>query len=174
MTIHGLRLTIYDFMFTIKANYSDTVEVNTNLENVREFFSDIKNFVELMPGIESIHTDAKGITHWTIRAEIPIVGAMMQKFAVQLSENDEDRIEWSPVAGETKNLLRYAADFLEKGKNLTLVHFSQVVEMRRSSARELHLLAGLAGESIISNEMSKKIAEMIKIFVRKAKEKLEK
>ncbi|HEY0050013.1 MAG TPA: SRPBCC domain-containing protein [Pyrinomonadaceae bacterium] len=161
-------------MFTIKANYSDTVEVNTNLENVREFFSDIKNFVELMPGVESIHTDAKGVTHWTIRAEIPIVGAMMQKFAVELSENDEERIEWSPVAGETKNLLRYAADFLEKGKNLTLVHFSQVVEMRRNSARELHLLAGLAGESIISNEMSKKIAEMIKIFVRKAKEKLEK
>jgi hypothetical protein len=54
------------------------------------------------------------------------------------------------------------------------VHFSQVVELRRSSARELHLLAGLAGESIISSEMSKRVAEMINVFVRKAKEKLEK
>ncbi len=160
-------------MFTIHAKYSDKVEVKTSLEKVREFFSDIKNFVELMPSVESIHTDAKGIAHWTIRAEIPIVGSIMQKFAVELAENDEERIEWIPIAGETKNLLRYAAEFVEKGKNLTLVQFSQAVEMRRDSARELHLLAGLAGESIISNEMTKKIAEMLKIFVRRAQEKLE-
>ena len=160
-------------MFTIRAKYSDKIEVKTNLEKVREFFGDIRNFVELMPSVESIHTDAKGIAHWTIRAEIPIVGAMMQKFAVELAENDEERIEWIPVAGETKNLLRYAAEFIEKGKNLTVVQFSQAVEMRRDSARELHLLAGLAGESIISNEMTKKIAEMLKVFVRRAQRKLE-
>ncbi len=160
-------------MFTIRAKYSDKVEVKTSLEKVREFFSDIKNFVELMPSVESIHTDAKGIAHWTIRAEIPIIGSMMQKFAVELAENDEERIEWIPVNGETKNLLRYAAEFIEKGKDLTLVQFSQAVEMRRDSARELHLLAGLAGESIISSEMTKKIAEMLKTFVRRAQEKLE-
>lgn len=160
-------------MFTINAKYSDTVEVNTNIEAVREFFADIRNFIELMPGIESIHTDAGGIAHWKIRAEIPFVGSMTQKFDVQLTEDNENRIEWSPVQGETKNFLRYAADFLEKGKDLTLVNFSQAVEMRRKSARELHLLAGFAGEKIISGEMSKRIAEMIQNFIAKAKERLE-
>ena len=160
-------------MFTIRAKYSDKVEVKSNLEKVREFFGDIKNFVELMPSVESIHTDAKGIAHWTIRAEIPIVGAMVQKFAVEPAENDEERIEWIPVSGETKNLLRYAAEFIEKGKDITIVQFTQAVEMRRDNARELHLLAGLAGESIISNEMTKKIAEMLKIFFQRAQEKLE-
>lgn len=161
-------------MFTIRANYSDTVEVNTSLEKVREFFSDIKNFVELMPGVESIHIDAQGVAHWTIRAKIPFIGAMTQKFAVVRTENEEEIIEWSPVAGEAKNLLRYAAEFLEKGKNLTMVNFSQAVELRRKSARELHLLAGLAGESVISSQMNSRIAEMLKIFVQKAKERLEK
>jgi carbon monoxide dehydrogenase subunit G len=160
-------------MFTIRANYSDTVEIRSELEAVRAFFTDIKNFVELMPGIESIHTDAKGITHWRIRADVPLIGSFKEKFAVELTENEEDRIEWSPAAGETKNLLRYAADFLEKGKDLTLVSFSQIIELRRNSARELHLLAGVAGESIINREMSRQVGEMIKIFVRKAKEKLE-
>ena len=47
------------------------------------------------------------------------------------------------------------------------------VELRRTSARELHMLAGLAGESIISNEMSKRIAEMITVFIDRAKAKLE-
>ena len=161
-------------MFTVKAGYSDNVEVETNIEKVREFFLDIKNFADLMPGIASIHTDAKGVAHWKIQAEIPLVGQMMQKFAVELSENSDERIEWFPVSVETQNFLRFSAEFLEKAKNVTLIHFSQMVELRRKSARELHYLAGLAGESLISTEMTKKVTEMIKVFIQRAKEKLEK
>ena len=161
-------------MFTIKAGYSDNIEVRSNIEKVREFFSDMNNFADLMPGIASIHRDAKGIVHWKIEAEIPFVGPMMQKFAVELGEANEERIEWYPVAVETQNFLRYSAEFLEKAKNVTLVHFSQMVELRRKSARDLHMLAGLAGESIISSEMTKKITEMIRVFINRAKERLEK
>lgn len=161
-------------MFTVKASYADDIEVKTSLENVRDFFADIRNFADLMPGIAAIHTDAKGVAHWKIQAEIPFVGQMMQKFAVQLAESSEERIEWSPVPVEKQNFLRYAADFLQKAENITLVRFSQFVELRRNSARELHMFAGLAGESLISSEMSKRIAEMIKIFIKRAKERLEK
>src|SRR3982751_4940060 len=136
-------------MFTVKAGYSDNIELNTSIERAREFFADIRNFADLMPGITSIHTDAKGVAHWKIEADIPIVGTMMQKFAVELAENTEERIEWFPVPIETQNFLRYSAEFLQKARNRTLVHFSQMVELRRRSARELHLLAGVVGESVI-------------------------
>jgi carbon monoxide dehydrogenase subunit G len=161
-------------MFTVKAGYSDDIELKTGVEQVREFFSDFRNFADLMPGILSIHTDAKGVAHWKIEADIPIVGSMMQKFAVELAESSSERVEWFPAGIETGNLLRYSADFLEKAKNVTLVHFSQMVELRRRSARDLHMLAGLAGETVISNEMTKKISEMIKVFILRAKERLEK
>lgn len=161
-------------MFTIKAGFSDNIEIGSNVEKVREFFQDLRNFADLMPGIAGIHTDAKGVAHWKIEAEIPLVGLMMQKFAVELAENSEERIEWFPVARETQNFLRFSADFFEKAKNQTMIHFSQMVELRRKSARELHMLAGLAGESLISNEMSKKVTEMIKVFIQRAKERLEK
>jgi hypothetical protein len=161
-------------MFTIKAGYSDNIELRSNIEKVRDFFADIRNFAELMPGIQQIHTDAKGVAHWKIQAEIPFVGAMMQKFAVELAENSEDRIEWSPLRTEAENFLRYSADFIQKAKDLTVVHFSQMVELRRRSGRELHYLAGLAGETLISNEMAKRITEMIKVFIDRAKERLEK
>ena len=134
----------------------------------------MNNFADLMPGIASIHKDAKGVAHWKIEAEIPYIGSMSQKFAVELAENNEERVEWFPIAVETQNFLRYSADFLEKAKNTTLVHFSQMVELRRKSARDLHMLAGLAGESIISSEMTKKITEMIRVFIHRAKERLEK
>ncbi len=161
-------------MFTIKAGYQDQIEVRTSADKVREFFLDVKNFADLMPGVTQIHTDAKGVAHWRIQADIPFVGPMLQKFAVELAEDSEDRIEWSPIRVETENFLRYSADFLEKAKNVTLIHFSQMVELRRRSARDLHYLAGLAGESLISTEMSKKVAEMIKVFIGRAKERLEK
>jgi len=161
-------------MFTIKAGYTDQIEFKSSAEKVREFFCDINNFADLMPGISSIHKDAKGITHWKIEADIPVVGPMTQKFAVELAENSDERVEWFPIAVETQNFLRYSADFLEKAKNVTIVRFSQMVELRRKSARELHMLAGIAGESLISTELSKKITEMIKIFIQRAKERLEK
>jgi len=161
-------------MFTVRACYADDIEVRSSIDQVREFFADITNFAELMPGISQIHTDAKGVAHWRIQAEIPYVGQMLQKFAVELAESTAQRIEWSPIRTEARNFLRYSVDFLEKAKGGTLVHFSQVVELRRRSGRELHYLAGLAGESIISHEMTKRIHEMIKVFINRAKEQLEK
>ena len=161
-------------MFTIKAGYTDDIEVRSSVDKVREFFSDFSNLVDLMPGITQIHTDSKGIAHWRIQAEIPYVGQMLQKFAVELAECTADRIEWSPLRIESENFLRYSADFLAKAKNVTMVHFSQMVELRRRSARDLHYLAGLAGETIISNEVSKRVTEMIKVFIDRAKERLEK
>ncbi len=106
-------------MFTVKAGYANDIEVRSSIDKVREFFADVSNFAELMPGITQIHTDAKGIAHWRIQAEIPFVGQMLQKFAVELAEDSEDRIEWSPIRVETENFLRYSADFLEKAKNVT-------------------------------------------------------
>lgn len=160
-------------MFTVKAGYSNDIEIASGIEKVREFFSNITNFAELMPGVQQIHTDAKGVAHLKIQAEIPVVGAMLQNFSIQLAEQTEDRIEWSPIAAEAQNFLRYSADFLEKAKDVTLVHFSQAVELRRERARDLHFLAGMAGEAIISSEMTKRFAEMVKIFIEKAKQRLE-
>src|SRR4029079_16240928 len=160
-------------MFTVKAGYSNDIEIHSSAEKVREFFLDITNFAELMPGVMQVHTDAKGVAHWKVETQIPVVGKILEKFSLELAENSEDRIEWSPLRPEAENFLRYSADFLEKARNVTLVHFSQVVELRRKSARDLHYLAGLAGESIISNEMTKRITEMIRVFISKAKERLE-
>lgn len=161
-------------MFTIKAGYSNDIEIRSSIDQVRAFFLDITNFAELMPGVVNVHTDSKGLAHWRIQTEIPVVGQILQNFTLELSEHSSDRVEWLPIRSEAQNFLRYSADFFEKAKNVTLVHFSQMVELRRRSARDLHMLAGLAGEAIISKEMTKRVTEMIRVFIDKAKHKLEK
>jgi hypothetical protein len=126
-----------------------------------------------MPNVEGINLNPDGTARWTIRAEIPLIGAMRQSFTVEVAENSDERIEWIPKRGETQNLLRYAADFIEKDANLTLV---QLLKTSNCAAfrQRASFLAGLAGESRVSKGMQMEVAGMIKNFVRRAKEKLEK
>lgn len=160
-------------MFRIKAEYSEQLELKTSIERARKFFGELRHFTELMPGVESIRKEASGIIRWTVRADVPLLGAMRADFAVEQTDDAPQRIEWSPAAIEKQNYLRYAASFEPRGAAATLVRITQRVEMRRQRATELHLLAGLAGESRISAEMQKRVAEMVKTFLARARAKLE-
>ena len=127
-------------MFRIKAEYSEQLELNISLDRAREFFGELKNFVDLMPGIENIKSEASGVARWIVRTDVPVIGCMRANFAVELTEDSPDRIEWSPASGEKKNYLRYAASFVERSATSTLSH-TAASEMRRAQARR-HLLAG--------------------------------
>lgn len=159
-------------MFRIKASYTEQLELRTTIERAREFFSEFRNFVDLMPGIESIRKEAGGIMRWMVRAEVPVIGAVHASFAVEKTEDRPERLEWSPARSEAKNYLRYAAAFEERGHKV-LVRIAQHVELRRSHGRDFHTLAGLIGEGAISAEMQKRVSEMIKTFLERAQEKLE-
>jgi len=159
-------------MFRIKASYKDQLELMTSIERAREFFGELANFVDLMPGIEGIKKDASGIMRWIVRAEVPVIGAVKASFAVAKTEDRPDRLEWSPIPGEMKNYLRYVAAFEERGHKV-LIRIAQHVELRRTHAKDLHLLAGLVGEGAISAEMQKRVAEMIRTFLERARAKLE-
>ncbi len=159
-------------MFRIKASYKDQLELRTSIERAREFFGELRNFVDLMPGIEGIRKEAGGIMRWIVRAEVPIIGSVVTSFPVEKTEDRPEMVEWSPARGEMKNYLRYAAVFEERGHKV-LIRIAQHVELRRPHARDLHRLAALLGEAAISAEMQKRIGEMIKTFLQRARTKLE-
>jgi carbon monoxide dehydrogenase subunit G len=159
-------------MFTVRASVNEQFDIAAPLEAVREFFSRIENFAELMPGVARAYRDAAGIGHLTIEAAIPLVGKMTQQFAVEPVEETENRIEWSPKRGETENLLRYSADFMPAAEG-TKVQFAQAVELRRNKARDLHFLASMAGESLLSSKTTEEYVKMVKQFIAKAKIRLE-
>jgi carbon monoxide dehydrogenase subunit G len=159
-------------MFRIKATYKDQVELKTSLERAREFFGELRNFVDLMPGIEGIKREAGGIMRWRVRAEVPVIGSVLASFAVEKTEDQPDRLEYSPIRGEMKNYLRYVAAFEVRGQKV-LIRIFQHVELRRPHAKDLHFLAGLIGEGAISAEMEKRVTEMIKTFLERARLKLE-
>src|ERR687886_525619 len=93
------RFSIHDSrgraVFQIKAGYDEQLEVKTTLGQAREFFADLRNFVELMPGVESIKQEAGGVARWLIRAEIPVIGAVRHAFTVEQTADAPERIEWS-------------------------------------------------------------------------------
>lgn len=159
-------------MFRIKASYTEQLELRTTMERAREFFSEFRNFVDLMPGIEGIRKEAGGIMRWIVRAEVPVIGSVHASFAVEKTDDQPGRLEWSPARSEMKNYLRYAAAFEERGHKV-LIRIAQHVELRRPHARDLHRLASLVGEGPISAEMQKRVREMIQTFLQRAQVKLE-
>ena len=159
-------------MFQVKAGFDEQLEMKTTLERAHEFFGDLRNFAELMPGVESIKQEASGIARWLIRADVPVIGSVRQVFAVEQTEDRPERIEWSPAGQERANFLRYAAAFEQRGARV-LVKIVQRVELRRQHARELHTLAGLVGERRLSAELQKGVAGMMRTFLERARAKLE-
>ena len=159
-------------MFRVKASYADQLELLTTIERAREFFGELRNFADLMPGIEGIRNEAGGIIRWMVRAEVPVIGPVVASFTVEKTEDSPERLEWSPARTEVRNYLRYAAAFEERGHKV-LIRIAQHVELRRKHARDLHRFAMLVGESAISAEMQKRVREMIKTFLERARERLE-
>ena len=159
-------------MFRIKASYSEQLELRTTLERAREFFGELRKFVDLRPGIEAIRKEADGIMRWIVRAEVPVIGPVHASFAVEKTEDQPNRLEWSPARSEMKNYLRYAAAFEDRGQKV-LIRIAQQVELRRPNAKDLHRFAVLLGERAISAEMQKRVGEMINVFLERARVKLE-
>ena len=159
-------------MFRIKASYTGQLELKTTIERAREFFGEMRNFADLMPGIEGIRKEAGGIMRWAVRADVPVIGPVHASFAVTKTEDGPERLEWSPAHSEMKNYLRYAAAFEERGQKV-LIKIAQHVELRRPHAKDLHRLAALVGEGAISSEMQKRVGEMIRTFLERARVQLE-
>ena len=161
-------------MFIIKSSYDEKIDIKSSLENVRVFFSDTQNFMKLMDGVESIIAVSETLNRWTIRVDFPVIGAIKQEFLVEKATDTDELLEWIPAAGEAQNFLRYSADFFPKSESEITVRLKQSVELRREKASQLHFLAGMAGDTMISREMSNHIGKMLNNFLNEAKTRLEK
>ena len=166
-------------MFHVRAAFDERLEIKTSAERARAFFCDLRNFVELMPGVERITAEAGGVMRWLIRADVPVIGVIRQAFVVAQTDDRPLHIEWSPAPHEKRNLLRYAAIFEPRADTAaaapksTLIRIIQRVELRRQHARELHMLAGLVGERRLSSEMQKGVTEMMRVFLGRARARRE-
>ncbi len=158
-------------MFRVKSSFKTELEINASVSKVREFFSNLTNFTEMLAGVEGIHREGGGIVRWTISTETP-VGHVRFSFPVRETSPRANTIEWSPALNETQNLLRYSLKFKDTNGS-TSIGISQQVELRRRRAWELHPGVGLMGEARLSSALQRRINEAIENFLERVKEKLE-
>ena len=159
-------------MFIIRSNVAENFNFRTSLKSARDFFVDGNNYVSLMPNLDSIHTDTKGVLRWNISVSVPLVGNWRASFAVDFLETD-GLIEWYPSGTEKHNFLRCAAQLVEKDNGIVEVKIVNNLELRREKASDFHVLANMAGEKNISRELQSEAGKMIRDFLQKSKEKLE-
>jgi len=159
-------------MFRVKSSFKHKIEINAPVITVKSFFSNFKNFTDMLAGVESIRREPGGVARWTIATETP-VGHVRFSFPVHETSPHANTIEWSPALNEKQNLLRYLLKF-EEQNGATAIDISQQVELRRKRAWDLHPGVGLMGEARLSNALQRRINEAIENFLERVKEKLEK
>jgi hypothetical protein len=160
-------------MFRVRADFREDLEVGASAGRVRALFADPQSFARLMPGVERVEQAGSTAAAWTVRADIPLIGAARGRFELERREESPARVEWGPAAAEEKNLLRYAMSFEELEPTRTLVRCALRVELRRAHARELHLAAALVGERRIGAGVEERVAEMMRTFLSRARAELE-
>src|SRR5438132_12328725 len=158
-------------MFRVRSSFKGKLTVDAPLQAVKNFFSNLSHFNEMLAGVEAIRREPGGIARWTIATDTP-VGRVRLSLPVRETSPHADTIEWSPALNEAENLLRYSLKF-EQHTKATQIHISQQVELRRKRARELHPGVGLMSEARISSALQRRINEAIEDFLARVKEKLE-
>ena len=160
-------------MFKVRAEFREDFEVGAGVGRVRAFFADLENFARLMPGVESISLEENGLALWSVSVEVSLIGALRGTFALVCRDDSATRTEWGPAPDEGKNLLRYAIGFEALDEARTLVRVALRVELRRESAKELHLMAGLLGERRVSAATEEEVSLMMKTFLKRSRAELE-
>ena len=158
-------------MFRVKSSFKTKLEIKAPLNQVREFFADLRHFTDFLGGVESIRREPGGVARWTIATDTP-VGLVRMSLPVRQTSPHANVIEWSPAMHETQNLMRYSLKFEER-KGVTLINVSQQVELRRKRAWDLHPGVGLMSEARLSSALQRRINEAIENFLVQVKEKLE-
>jgi carbon monoxide dehydrogenase subunit G len=158
-------------MFRVKSRFKKQIEINAPMLSVKQFFSRLTNFTDMLAGVESIRREPGGVFRWTIETETP-VGHVRFSFPVQETSPHANTIEWSPAFGEGHNLLRYSLKF-DEVNGTTRIDISQQVELRRRRSWDLHPGVGLMGEARISAGLQRRINEAIEDFLERVKERLE-
>jgi hypothetical protein len=154
-------------MFIIKSNVTETFEVQSTLSEAQKFFSETSNYVESMPNVESVHTDGQGVIRWNIAVEVKGIGRWKMPFTVDFLTT-YDAVEWFPSPLEKQNYLRLVVGLIQKNDDIIAAKITINLEIRRSIASDLHMLAGFAGERKIGAEVDSEVKIMLKTFGKRA------
>src|SRR5260370_8799155 len=100
-------------MFRVKSSFKTQLEIKAPVGTIKNFFSDLTNFTELLAGVEGIRREPGGVARWTIATDTP-VGRVRLSLPVRETSPRADMIEWSPAINENQNLLRYQIKFEEQ------------------------------------------------------------
>jgi hypothetical protein len=97
-----------------------------------------------------------------------VIGAVHASFTVEKTEDRRSGLEGHSTLGDEE--LPALCSGFEKSGQKVLIRIVQHVELRRKHAKDLHRFAILVGESAISSEMQKRVREMIKTFLERARQ----
>jgi uncharacterized membrane protein len=155
------------FIFTVSAEVEKSSVVNLPKEKVKEFISDLSIYPKYFPDIVSVKHLNDSESEWTYMVDAPLASPFYLTF-ILVEKNTSPDTMILVSKDSIPDFLLCKTNFVSTGDNRTSVKIDFRITMTREKASDIHFLAGILGESFISDRMHDKLEDDLEIFIEKA------
>jgi hypothetical protein len=159
-------------LFTVDASASASYSVSVPREALRSYLDDIGLFSRNMPGVVGVTLiDANRYLYRTERT-VPLSPSLKTDFEVRKETHGDSLTIYRSTDENSFNYMACSVLIRPRDAGHTSIDIQLRVRLTRENASEIHWLAPLLGESLISRQMSIDLEEMLHDFIERSNEEL--
>jgi uncharacterized membrane protein len=149
--------------FTISAEVENKTTINLSQKIVHDYFEDLTIYPKFFPDMVSVTDKGNNQSEWTYRVDYPLAEAWNAVFE-QFKKGTSENLLFESNSTD-QNYLKCNASFTSVSSNRTLVDIYIKVVLTREKASDIHFLAGVLGEKLISEKMKSKLDDDLQTFI---------
>ncbi len=159
-------------LFTVDASASVTYEVAIPRQELGTYLDDIGLFARNMPGVVAV--EPIGTQRYLYRTErsIPLSTPMRTDFEVCRATEGDSLTIYRSTNDQSSNYMECRVLIRPEGASQTSIGIHLRVRLIREHASDIHWLAPLLGETLISRQMSLDLEDMLHEFVNRSTQEL--
>jgi len=150
--------------FTISAEVEQSASFNINQKTVHDYFLNLNIYPKYFPDMVSVTDDGNNKSEWTYKVDYPL----SPTWDITFDEKENDSPNSQLVFESDKNNNNYLycrAVFKNISETQTGVDITIKVTLTREKASDIHFLAGIMGEKLISEKMKSKLEDDLQTFI---------
>ena len=152
------------YTFTLSADVEKSATLNLPKDIVTNYIRNIDIYPKFFPDIVSVTKINDKESEWLYRIKAPLASAYNLTFLLEDRSPSDDTL-FLQSKDSTKDFLFCKAYFASADENRTQITMRFHIRMTRDKASEVHFMAGLLGESFLSERMKEKLEGDMDTFI---------
>ena len=169
-----LILLLNNTLFVVDASSEASYAVEVSHGILRKYVDDVGLLSRNMPGVVSIQELDNGTYLYQTEKAIPLSKPLRTTFTIRKTLVGDSLTIYRSADIQDDNFMSCKVRLLAEGESRTLITISLRVRLSRRTPSDVHWLAPVLGEDFISGKMRDDLDEMLREFVERSRDELNK